>query len=699
MKSRTVKLMIAVLLATTTLFDGVAAAVSSPAAGPTKQSAASKVAAGAYVIEQVGGHTACRHATEAEATQMLRRSHIQPVRPILPIRTARAQSGLKIVLRGTDQLEEFPAAKQAFIDAAAVWEAIIATPITVVVDVDFGPTRFGIPFASPTILGATNTQDIDLQGVYPQVRAALIETASSDEESALYNALPADAIPTDIGATTNILTPSANLRALGLLPPVADPDHEPSSFGDAPSIGFNSDFTFDLDPSDGVEVGKYDFQATAIHELGHVLGFISCTGLRELDQAAPVQLCVLDLLRFRPEAAPSAFATAPRILSSGGDQVFFDGREELPLSTGRPDSTGGDEEQSSHWKEQAYIGYDTGIMNPVLYDGSRDIITASDLLALDRMGYRINPEVGALPMNIVSLESSVERDDVVNTGAAQLHTSQYKVQVPADATELKIELHADRAARLYASFCKAVTATGDEVEADYAAASASADQMLIINATSAPPLHAGTYYIAVVVEAGTHINLKATRDGGAGEFVITSAKAKLDGDLLSIQGTATHSGDGSFNGMRLVVLDGDRQPLSNEVNIELVSGEGHIVFYEVALSGLNQFPTATQVSVVLTDDQGEQAAMAFADFSQAEPGAPQLNSASLAGRKMIIKGSRFEGTLQVEVNGVVVIEGTTASPRKVKLTGSPSALNLRGGANRVRIHNDKGWSNIFVLNL
>src|SRR5690348_10025610 len=138
MKSRTIKLIIAVLLATTTLFNGVAAAVSPPATDSAKQSAAPPIkhADGAYVIQQAGGHTVCRHATDAEATQMLRRPHIQPVRPILPIRTARAQSGLKILLRGTDQLEEFPAAKQAFLDAAAVWEAIIATPITVVVDVD-----------------------------------------------------------------------------------------------------------------------------------------------------------------------------------------------------------------------------------------------------------------------------------------------------------------------------------------------------------------------------------------------------------------------------------------------------------------------------------------------------------------------------------------------------------------------------------
>jgi hypothetical protein len=110
--------------------------------------------------------------------------------------------------------------------------------------------------------------------------------------------------------------------------------------------------------------------------------------------------------------------------------------------------------------------------------------------------------------------------------------------------------------------------------------------------------------------------------------------------LLTIQGTATHSGDGLATGMNAVVLDPDRQPLSNEVSVDLVSGGGHVVFFEVTLSGLNQFPTATQVSVVLAEDQGEQTTTAFADFSQAEPGAPQLASASLSGRKLLINGNR-----------------------------------------------------------
>ena len=66
-------------------------------------------------------------------------------------------AGLRIVLHGTTQLEQNQQAKNAFIVAANRWEAVIATPITVVIDVDFGPTFFGQPYGDPDILGATGT--------------------------------------------------------------------------------------------------------------------------------------------------------------------------------------------------------------------------------------------------------------------------------------------------------------------------------------------------------------------------------------------------------------------------------------------------------------------------------------------------------------------------------------------------------------
>src|SRR5262249_33567586 len=75
-----------------------------------------------------------------------------------------------------------------------------------------------------------------------------------------------------------------------------------------------------------------------------------------------------------------------RILSSGGSQDFFFGSPDLALSTGRPDGTGGDREQASHWKDDALTGIHIGIMDPTLGDGEHFVITDNDILALTSVG-------------------------------------------------------------------------------------------------------------------------------------------------------------------------------------------------------------------------------------------------------------------------------------------------------------------------
>ncbi|HEX8183884.1 MAG TPA: hypothetical protein VF747_04015 [Blastocatellia bacterium] len=51
-----------------------------------------------------------------------------------------------------------------------------------------------------------------------------------------------------------------------------------------------------------------------MHEIGHVLGFDSNTGLRELSRNAPVAVTIRDIFRFRPGATLDSFATAQRVL-------------------------------------------------------------------------------------------------------------------------------------------------------------------------------------------------------------------------------------------------------------------------------------------------------------------------------------------------------------------------------------------------
>jgi hypothetical protein len=341
----------------------------------------------------------CRDASEEELQLMQQRSD-QTLHVISKSRAERSQllsaesAGLQIVLRGTNQLENFPTAKAAFINAAARWEALITSQITVVIDVDFGATWFGESY-DDNVLGQTASQVLGDNAVYGEVRSSLLELGAANGRAAIYSQLPQSAVPTDLGATSYVLAPSAVWRALGFIGSVADPAAEDGDLGDPPAVGFNSEFNYDFDPSDGIAANGIDFDAVAVHEIGHVLGFDSNTGYRELVRNAPVAVSVWDMFRFRPGVTTDSFDTAQRILSSGGSQSFFEGSLTAALSTGRPDGTGGDSQQASHWKDDRQTGIHIGVMDPTLSDGVRETITNSDLAVLRIVGFSVVTDVAA----------------------------------------------------------------------------------------------------------------------------------------------------------------------------------------------------------------------------------------------------------------------------------------------------------------
>jgi hypothetical protein len=341
-----------------------------------------------YVLRYVDGRTVCTDASEDELRALLDRDSTD-LHVISPP-NHKGANGLTIMLRGTSQLEANQTAKQAFVDAAAVWEARIASPITVVIDVDFGTTFFGQNYNSPQIIGATAGQQVTKVAGYGEVRDKLIENASNKAESDAFNALPTGTIPTDIGGTANVREPSPVLRALGLLPAVADPAGENNSLGGPPAIGFNSAFPFDFNPNDGVDRNEMDFRSVATHEIGHALGFVSDVGNKELNPSSLIRPTIWDFFRLRPGSSIAAFPTASRVLSSGGTHVMFtNAGSELGLSTGRPNHTGGDGQQASHWKAQRFTGVYVGVMNPEVDFGRTLPITNNDILALDFFGYAI----------------------------------------------------------------------------------------------------------------------------------------------------------------------------------------------------------------------------------------------------------------------------------------------------------------------
>ena len=245
--------------------------------------AADAISSGGFVIVRGEHGTQCRSMTSQEQQALANPERSASLQPIGEERRAQLQqqTGLKINLRATAQLNNFTQARDSFLRAAAKWEAIIQTPITIVVDVDFGTTLFGLPYPSADIIGATDPQQIAFSNLlYANVRTALLATSSSTQQTAVYNALSTGTLPTDLGNTTNISATTANFRALGQLPAVANPTLE-STLGDPPAIGFNSAFSYDFDPSDGIDADKLDFEAAAVHEIGHALGFITYMGNKE----------------------------------------------------------------------------------------------------------------------------------------------------------------------------------------------------------------------------------------------------------------------------------------------------------------------------------------------------------------------------------------------------------------------------------
>ncbi|HYU98536.1 MAG TPA: NF038122 family metalloprotease [Pyrinomonadaceae bacterium] len=352
---------------------------------------------GAFIISQgPGGETDCRQATAEEARALRVGSVKQELHQINHLKTGAPQSnapesapGLTINLRATAQLEANQPAKQAFIAAAAKWESLIKDPITINIDVDYGTTFFGTAYGAG-ILGQTETQLLYSPGNFTDIRQRLINHATGSEGT-LYAALPTTTVPSDIGSVDTVLLATPLMRALGLLQPIADDSEQGGMIGPAPRIGFNSNFGFDFDPSDGITSTLTDFDAVAVHEMGHALGFNSLVGDREETPTNPLAVSVWDIFRFRPGTATlNTFSTAQRILSSGGTQIHFSGGPELGLSTGKPSvPVGGDGNQGSHWKADEQGGVFIGVMDPTIARGQRYTMTTNDQNAIDAFGFTI----------------------------------------------------------------------------------------------------------------------------------------------------------------------------------------------------------------------------------------------------------------------------------------------------------------------
>src|SRR2546423_206579 len=414
---------------------------------------------------------------------------------------------------GTAQLDQNPAAKAAFIKAAANWQAVIKTPITVIINVDYGPTRFGTTWPSG-VLGSTGSQFVFNPVGYSSFRSAPASSASNGNDTSVYSSLPqGSTVPTDFGSVGVMAVNSTVLRAVGLMSPNANPDGEvSSSIDDLPSIGFKSNFQFDFDPSNGIDLDKIDFDATATHEIGHALGFTTTNGV--ITGQSDAAITAWDLFRFNGLNSIN-LATSQRMLKSGGSQVFYGGGNQIALSTG-PKSAGGDGFQPSHWK----IDLGIGIMDPAISNGSRRTITDNDIAVLNLLGYWINNEPAPTlpqtsPGSTVAMTSGVAQTGVITSAPANsssVNPTQYSIQVPAGATQLKIDLSGDQDVDLHVRFGQRVLrVVGWPGLAEYISDSPNSTESITITPSSGAPLQAGTYFIALdnCGSAGANFTLTA----------------------------------------------------------------------------------------------------------------------------------------------------------------------------------------------
>ncbi len=608
------------------------------------------------------------------------------------------ENGLTIILRGTTELENHPQAKAALLRAAATWMGLIKNKITLMIDVDFGATRFGAVYPAD-VLGVTSVQEIGAPDLYPDLRKRLLDRAANRKETAIYNALPQDGLPVGGKTTKNIAAPTAVFRSLGLLSPIADPTNETRVYGEPPALSFNSAGNFDFDPQDGIAADQIDFEGLVQHQIGHLLGFVSEAQAQDLRLAAFVT--TWDMFRFEPGAS-GRFTRTQRI-PTDSEQTLVTTSHQAPVANGRLMSKDSDDKSLNHWQPGPMSNTYAGIMESTLRRGQPLTITQNDLEALEFIGHAISL-APAEADDTIALTSGVPVAGTTpepEPDACLLNPIQYTIQVPRTATELKVSLVGLPDLDLFVRINSYVVAIGENVWANFSSVSEGGTETITITAAADSTIPSGTYYIAI-----------GNCGGGAGNFTLTATvtkpsspptistfAARLEGDVLKLTGSATDD-DGDIVKASVKLLDATGSAAVALPNVP-VTFDASQNSYSISLNGLSQASALSVVkaNLVLTDATGNSTAMMSANFNQADAGGAVIKNVSFDGEVMVFKGSPFTSGMKVEINGVVVTPPLNAKLKgaKIKLPGTTAQMGLLKGTNRVRLLNNGAYSNLFLL--
>lgn len=241
-----------------------------------------------------------------------------------------------------------PAAMTALESVATYIEGLFADDVTVTINISFAVLGSGILGQAQSYLAGTPSWTV--------TRASLV--ADMDADDSVQTWLPSTStIP--VRYTYSNSTVTNEDRVYFLVAPYNAVIGVFSSL--AASITFNSNYTWDYDPSNGVSA--MCFQSVAAHEVGHVLGFVSNADGYGMD------IMLLDIYRFQlsdgtgnfnPDSW-SEFTTTARMvdLSGGSDDVNSDMiAVEYRMSDGEP-------YQASHFSQNNV----NAIMQPAISNG------------------------------------------------------------------------------------------------------------------------------------------------------------------------------------------------------------------------------------------------------------------------------------------------------------------------------------------
>jgi hypothetical protein len=285
-------------------------------------------------------------------------------------------------------------AQQGFQQAAQYWESQFSDDMTVNLLVGTSNLGNNGPLASANYTELPNL-------TYSNIKTALTSDASSTNDNTAVSNLQSgsaltfyiDSATSETGTDplyTNLNITTANAKSLGFSSSFGsscDETHSDSNLICDANITFNSALTYDFNQIDGITSGSYDFVGTAIHEIGHSLGFTSGVDIVDTFEVPTTDTAVasvLDLFRYGTGNNGTLMD-----LRTGGSPFFSINGGTTSLGTFSTGVDNGDGEQASHWKDSLGLG----IMDSTLARGELGVVTALDLQAFDVIGYNVSAAV------------------------------------------------------------------------------------------------------------------------------------------------------------------------------------------------------------------------------------------------------------------------------------------------------------------